>query len=56
MEDTGVESETKVDLSVPEKSASTEASVIPESSLSVEPPKDKDKLLSKKIEENADTK
>ena len=61
VEDTGIESETKVDLSMPEKSASTDTrlSVIPESSL-MEPPKDKDKLISEKrknsVEENVNTK
>ena len=47
---TGTETETKVDLSIPEKSASNETNASPDSALVESSPKDKQKLISEEGE------
>ena len=52
---TGIETETKVDLSIPENSVSNETNGLPGSSLVLESsPKDEQKLISEKKEDNVE--
>lgn len=51
---TETETETKVDLSMPEKSASNETDATPESSLVQSSPKDKQKLISEERKDNVE--